>query len=270
MEIYEEYFYYYIDSILIDASVVAGYLPSVHENFIELKKIVSINNQRLHNNFLKTKENLKKSLYSYLCFLIAILLISSLITFMISFLTSKSINKRINKTISSLELISKADFTQKIEDVYQDEIGIMENYFNNSIENIKNLLFLIKEKSLLLQKSGFILSSNMKETAIAINEISSNIQSIKNQTINQSASVTETTATMEQITKGVEKLNDLIENQSTNVSESSSAIEEMIASINNVTQTLLKNSENINSLINSSSEGKIALNKITDDKLRMI
>jgi methyl-accepting chemotaxis protein len=52
----------------------------------------------------------------------------------------------------------------------------------------------VKQQSIALKNVGINLSSNMTETAAAINEITANIQSIKNQTMNQSASVTETSA----------------------------------------------------------------------------
>ena len=105
----------------------------------------------------------------------------------------------------------------------------------------------------------------MNQTAAAINEISANILSIKNQTVNQSASVTETSATMEQITKSIENLTKLIDEQTNDVTESSSAIEQMMANIHSVNQTLIRNNDNIKSLTESSSSGRNDLDKIAKD-----
>jgi methyl-accepting chemotaxis protein len=105
----------------------------------------------------------------------------------------------------------------------------------------------------------------MTETAAAVNEITSNIQSIKGRVINQSASVTETNATMEQINVNIDKLNYHVENQAASVSESSSAIEEMLANIQSVTQTLVRNTGNVRKLRDASEVGRNGLSGVATD-----
>ncbi len=178
---------------------------------------------------------------------------------------SRSILTSLGGNVSILKDISEGegDLTRRIEEKSRDEVGEMAKYFNLTFDKIRNSVAMVKKQSGILQAVGADLSSNMVETAAAINEISANIQSIKNQTMNQSASVSETSATMEQITKGIGKLNRLIEDQSANVTESSSAIEQMMANIASVTQTLVKNAENIKNLTESSDSGKASLDKIS-------
>jgi len=182
---------------------------------------------------------------------------------------STTITRPILNVVNMLKNISEGegDLTKRIEVRSRDEIGDMANYFNLTFDKISNLVSLVKAQSRMLQNVGVNLSSNMTETAAAINEISANIQSVRNQTQNQAASVAETSATMEEITKGIERLNKLIEEQSANVTESSSAIEEMMASIGSVTQTLIKNDDNIRNLTDSSELGKSGLDKIAQDIL---
>ena len=167
---------------------------------------------------------------------------------------------------SLIEIASEyGNLTKKIDYSSGDEIGAMSYYFNQTIEKISELVKNIKKQSIRLSEKGTFLSSNMTETAVVINEISQNVQNIKDQTVSQSSSVIEASSAMEQIMHGIESLDQLIENQSVNVTESSSAIEEMIATISNVTQTLVKNDENIKKLIESSESGRNDLNKIADD-----
>lgn len=182
-----------------------------------------------------------------------------------SVLISRSITKPLVQTITILKDISEGegDLTRKIEVKSHDEVSDMATYFNLTFDKIRNLVALVRSQSNSLLILGENLSSNMAETATAINEITANIQSIKNQTLSQSASVTETSATMEQISKGIDKLNQLILDQSANVTESSSAIEEMMANIGSVTTTLVKNSENIKQLTFSSEAGRKVLDIIT-------
>lgn len=193
------------------------------------------------------------------------LLVLFFLSIISSVLISRSITKPLVQTITILKDISEGegDLTRKIEVKSHDEVSDMAKYFNLTFDKIRNLVALVRSQSNSLLILGENLSSNMTETAAAINEITANIQSIKNQTLSQSASVTETSATMEQISKGIDKLNQLILDQSANVTESSSAIEEMMANIGSVTKTLVKNSENIKQLTFSSEAGRKVLDIIT-------
>jgi methyl-accepting chemotaxis protein len=192
---------------------------------------------------------------------ITAILFFALVTFFIAF----SIAKPIVKVSLTLKDISEGegDLTKTIETKGNDETADLGRYFNQTLEKIKNLVIIIKQKSVSLFDIGNELASNMIQTAAAINQITANIQSIKGRVINQSASVTETNATMEQITVNINKLNEYIENQSTSVSESSSAIEEMVSNINSVTTTLIKNGDNVKALTEASEVGRTGLEEVS-------
>jgi len=180
---------------------------------------------------------------------------------------SRSISKPIVKVAYTLKDISEGegDLTRTIPEKGRDEITDLAHYFNMTLDKIKNLIIKIKQETVLLSDIGLELSSNMTETAAAINEITANIQSIKARAINQSASVTETHATMEQITVNIDKLNSHVEKQSTDISQASSAIEEMIANIRSVTGTLVKNAANVGELMDASEAGRTGLHDVADD-----
>ena len=73
-----------------------------------------------------------------------------------------------------------------------------------------------------MEEIGDELASNMVETASAVNEISANIDGLKQQALTQAASVTETAATIEEIVRTVKQLNNSIETQAASVAQSSS------------------------------------------------
>jgi methyl-accepting chemotaxis protein len=177
------------------------------------------------------------------------------------------VTKPIVKVAETLKDIAQGegDLTVTIPVKGKDEISDLSNYFNQTIGKIKDLIIAIKQQSISLFDIGTELSSNMTETAAAINQITANIQSIKGRVINQSASVTETNATMEQITVNIDKLNGHVETQAASVTESSAAIEEMLANINSVTQTLIKNAENVKELTTSSEVGHGGLQEVATD-----
>lgn len=191
--------------------------------------------------------------------------ISTALLIILSIIISLKITKPIKEFSAVLKDISEGegDLTRKIEVSSRDEIGEMAEYFNNTFAKIRQLVATVQNQSNMLGSVGSNLSSNMTETAAAINQISANIKSIKSQTINQAASVTETSSTMEQISMGISRLNSLIGEQSSNISQSSTIINSLIQNIDGATKTLIHNTENINRLAETSESGKVALDKIT-------
>jgi methyl-accepting chemotaxis protein len=200
-------------------------------------------------------------------FALIIAVISILISAVIIFFTALKITDPIVKVSETLKDISEGegDLTKQIAIKSKDEIGDLAHFFNMTLEKIRNLVITIKTQSVTLFDIGNELSTNMTETAAAVNEITANIQSIKGRVINQSASVTETNATMEQITVNIDKLNDQIDHQTSSVTQSSSAIEEMLANIQSVTQTLVNNMDNVTKLANASGIGRAGLQEVAAD-----
>jgi methyl-accepting chemotaxis protein len=141
----------------------------------------------------------------------------------------------------------------------------MVDYVNQTLEKIRHMVVTIKGETHKLFDVGSELMENMIQTAAAVQKIAANIQDVKNQTINQSASVMETAATMEQVTRNIDRLSTSVEMQIGSVSQSSSAIEEMLANIQSVTQTLVKNTDNVNQLTASSEEGRTSLQTVATD-----
>ncbi|MDR0601580.1 MAG: methyl-accepting chemotaxis protein [Treponema sp.] len=139
---------------------------------------------------------------------------SMTLTGLIIFFVASSITKPLIKVSQTLKDISEGegDLTRQIIITSKDEIGELARYFNLTLEKIRNLVVIIKQQSVSLFNLGNELASNMTQTAAAVNQITSNIQSIKGRVINQSAGVTETNSTMEQITVNIDKLTERIEN----------------------------------------------------------
>jgi len=180
---------------------------------------------------------------------------------------SRTISKPIVRVTETLKDISEGegDLTRVIAAGSKDEIGDLARYFNQTLAKIRNLVVNIKKEAVKLSDIGANLSSNMTETAAAVNEITANIQNIKGQAINQSASLTETNATMKQVVANINKLNSHIEDQSNTVTQASSAIEEIVANINSVTSTLVNNAGNVKALQQASEIGRMGLQNVATD-----
>jgi len=214
-----------------------------------------------------TESYILKDVNALKSFVILLASIALVVAVLIIYFVLHFMTKPIVKVADTLKDISEGegDLTKRVAISSKDEIGDLGNYFNKTIEKIKNLIVVIKKEATGLSTIGTELSTNMTETAAAINEITANIQSIKGRVINQSASVTETNATMEQVVANINKLNGHVENQSSNISMASSAIEEMVANIGSVTNTLVNNASNVKNLKEASEIGRTGLQDVATD-----
>ena len=199
-----------------------------------------------------------KSTYTIGIIVIISIVLAFICSFMLSTILSRVMTKPLNRITDILKNISEGDgdLTVRLPVQSRDEIGLLSGYFNETIEKIARSIASIIDQSETMQKIGDDLAANMTETASAVNEISANITSIKNQVLNQSSGVTETRSTIEQIVSNIEKLNRSIDSQASNVVESSSSIEEMVANNRSVTQILGKNSETVKELGEAAESGR--------------
>ncbi|MDR2418710.1 MAG: methyl-accepting chemotaxis protein [Treponema sp.] len=181
------------------------------------------------------------------------------------FFMARSISRPLGLMTTIFADIGEGNLTRRLEITSNDEIGDISRFFNQTIEKMRHLIFTIKEQSVKLLDIGGELSTNMTETAAAINEITSNIQSIKILVVGQSSSVTETNANMEQISVNIDKLNSHVKKQAASVAQSASAIEEMLANIQSVTNTLVKNSDNVKELTVAAEVGHTSLQEVSAD-----
>jgi len=200
-------------------------------------------------------------------FAIVIAAIVIVIGSVIAFLVYHFMTKPIVTVTDTLKDISEGegDLTVSINISTKDEIGDLANYFNKTLEKIKNLIIDIKKEAGNLSDIGNDLAANMNETAAAVNEITANIQSIKGRVINQSASVSETHATMEQLVTNIDKLNGQVENQSNVISQATVATDEMNANIQSIADTLIKNGANVKNLREASEAGRGGLQEVAGD-----
>ena len=159
----------------------------------------------------------------------------------------------------------EGDLTKRIKVDKDDEIGELSKYFNLTLDKIKNLIIAIKEEADNLHNVGNELASNMVKTAGSVNQITENVQTIKEKVNHQTTSVSQTYHTMQMVTQNINVLGSNVKAQTSTVAESSHAIEEMLANVQTVTQALIQNAENVEELMIVSDESRSSLQKVTED-----
>ena len=193
--------------------------------------------------------------------LLGIGIVIVLVALLISFFVAQAMVKPIDVTVNALKNIAQGegDLTVRLPVTGNDEITDLSNYFNQTIAKIGSSIKAVDASANTMQSIGDELSSDMTETASAINEITANIDGVKQQTMTQAASVTETSSTVEEIIRTIEQLNGSIETQAASVTQSSASIEEMVANIASITQSLEKSDNMVRLLSTATSEGKTTL-----------
>ncbi|MDR2500430.1 MAG: methyl-accepting chemotaxis protein [Treponema sp.] len=188
-----------------------------------------------------------------------------LLTASAAFFIARSIASPLKNMIRLCADIGQGDLTKLITVRRNDEIGEMTHSFNGTVENIRSLIRVIKDKAVALSTIGAELQSHTNQTAGAVAEIAGSLKNMKTQAANQSASVEDTVQNIEKITQAIEEQNAHIDRQAASVSQSSAAIEEMLASIQSVTQRLINNTSNMNFLTEASESGRLALQAVSAD-----
>jgi len=250
------------NAVILGKNYLAAYYPLFQPNTREVIGILFIGIE-MSSIEKVISDNSKAGLMELGIIVAGILLVSIL---SISLISKFILVKPIVSVTTTLKDISEGegDLTKTIEINSKDEVGDLALYFNKTIGKIKDLVLVIKKQASVLAGIGTDLSSNMTETAAAINEITANIQSIKGRVI-ENAKVRQSNEPMEQVIANINELNGFVENQSRNVSQASSAIEEMVANINSVTNTLVNNAANVHSLKEASDAGREGLQDVSKD-----
>ncbi|WP_461257938.1 methyl-accepting chemotaxis protein [Treponema sp. R80B11-R83G3] len=171
---------------------------------------------------------------------------------------------KINSILREISM-GEGDLTGRIEAGRDDEIGELAGYFNLTMEKIRNLIGTIKYKINGLNHTSFELSVNMGKTSTAVQQITSNLDSMKTLMVKQENGAEEAGNAVEAIKENIDSLKKIIEEQNDSVNMSSSAIEEMTANIHSVTQTLIENSKNVTTLTEASENGKTGLQTVAQE-----
>ncbi len=177
---------------------------------------------------------------------------------LIIFIVSLSIVKPISNVAKALKNISQGngDLTARLPLTGNDEVTEVSGYFNDTIEKIRNSISSVISNTEDMSEIGQTLSSNMTETASSIKQISSTIDGVKGQVINQSNGVSETSATMEKIIRTIHDLDQGINNQVEMFQNLISVIHESDRTTEQTRTILHNNDELIDELVSNSSQGK--------------
>ena len=187
--------------------------------------------------------------------------------FGLAFTLKKNTGASYTSVIAQLENLSseQKDLTKRISICSVDELGTIAGMVNAFCEHLSGGIGTIKNKINGLNHTSFELSLNMSDTSAAVDQISSNLDSMKNLMVKQENGAEEAGTAVGVIKESIDSLKKMIEAQTESVNMSSSAIEEMTANIHSVTQTLIENSRNVSELTEASENGRTGLQLVAQE-----
>ncbi|GBU29250.1 methyl-accepting chemotaxis protein [Treponema sp. R8-4-B8] len=200
-------------------------------------------------------------------FLLLPLIVFFICIFCLAITLKKNTGLSFNSVIAQLENLSseQKDLTKRISICSVDELGTIAGMVNSFCEHLGGGIGTIKYKINGLNHTSFELSINMGKTSTAVQQISSNLDSMKNLMVKQENGAEEAGKAVGNIKENIDSLNKMIEQQRDSVNISSSAIEEMTANIHSVTQTLADNAKNVVVLTEASENGKNGLQLVAQE-----
>ena len=188
--------------------------------------------------------------YSLLWTAILLVLIIAINQFMLRYLFGRFI-----KLHTVFNKVAEGDFTVKAM-VHSDELGDIASSMNNAIEKIRASFSVITDTAKNMQAVSQTLSSRMLDSAAALNQITGNIENVKDRVMVQHTEVNETAAKIDSIAQTMASLDSHIDNQAERISGSSLSIEEIVKNIQIVRERAEKNLQSIKNLEKTTHTGK--------------
>ncbi|OQY32383.1 MAG: hypothetical protein B6241_11170 [Spirochaetaceae bacterium 4572_59] len=197
--------------------------------------------------------------------LVQVLLVSNfLLAIFLYLLVRIRIIGRLEPLEQLMEHASMGQLTEKGIIKGKDELSSITKSYNDLIDSLRSFFTGMLNSLGELEKNGFELSSNIEETAAAVKQIKTNIDSSMGQFKHQEDSVASSVSAVEQMILSIESQDQGIDRQNESIAESSSAVEELIAQNQNITASTEEAEKCMEELIVSSSTGQTNIQHVAD------
>jgi len=187
------------------------------------------------------------------------ILISLIVSFIVSSLFGTAFTKPIMLLSDRFSAIAsgEADLTHRIEYRRKDEIGTAIYGFNTFIERLHGIILTMRKSQEGLGSISSELVANARESASAVHEISSNIESSRKQAARQSERAIAVAEAVNYISIGMSKLDELVETQVSGNTEVAASVEQMVGNIASVTQSVNRMADRFKVLLGSADDGRV-------------
>ncbi len=227
---------------------------------------------------IRNRAERMKILSEWISIALAILLISAALVFTTLF--SKALAGRIQLIEDTLRSVAEKDLTRRTQIQTKDEIGALTSHLNTTLDTLASFFGEVRTAVQNMESLKDSLASGSTQSASALNQITANIESIRDRFVVLDKNIATTTQAVENIVKEITSLTEQINDQSKAIGNSTSAIEEMTASISNVAHLSTERKERAAELlrvihdggerVSATNEAIKSISKEVDDILEII
>ncbi|HKK48941.1 MAG TPA: methyl-accepting chemotaxis protein [Alkalispirochaeta sp.] len=188
--------------------------------------------------------------------------IASLVAaFLFAVLFSRNIVSRVRRVMDTSAALAQGDFTATVAAGGTDEIAELGTNLNTSIEQLGLVMTTVVERVATLTDTGQQLAQSSDETAQAVQDINTIVDTSREQNDDLVANVTETSAIIEEMARNIESLDGSVQQQSAVIEQSSASIEEMISSIESISNVSTRAKDQLQSLSGAADAGRSSLDQ---------
>ncbi len=155
-----------------------------------------------------------------------------------------------------------ADLTKTLPVRTRDEVGGVAGSFNAFVSKLNAILTTVSHSMDKLASASHELSEQSATTSAAVHEITSNVESVKNLIIHQSASITETSASVEEINKNVAGFHQMVKTQASEVELSSQSIQGMVDNMSSLAARVENSHALFQQLEEESTQGRSRMGEV--------
>ena len=238
--------------VLAEPTIPAGVaieLNTAHSALLRINENVMVNlvgfTEQTAGRIAENIEELQRRIFAMVAVGAVVVL---LLAVLFALLFTRSLGRRISGIEAVMGRVAERDITVRMADNGRDEIGSLSRHFNDVLATLS--LFFASANSAIRQMSELkdTMAASSNESAAALNQISKNIESIKEQFEILDRDIAGSTDAIESIGNEMDGLAARIEQQNSAVSQSSTAIEEMNASIQSVASVATERKERADQL----------------------
>ncbi len=188
-----------------------------------------------------------------------LLLLTGLVLLVASgLIVNRVIVRPVSRIASAVHSLSSghADLSYRISVEEDDAFGNIAVDINAFLGILQKMVGDIKDAQAVRLRVVEELGANATESASATTQIMANIESVRQQSVSQDASILKTNEVLARSADTVSILDELIQRQAADITESSAAIEEMVGNIGSISTSISKMSLRFKNLLDTSESGK--------------
>ena len=152
------------------------------------------------------------------------------------FRLTRGLTKRVTDMQQVMAEMGQRNFAVHSSESGNDELGLLGRDINSVVDSVSEFFVLVRDAVHQAHDLQETLGTSGEQSAAALDEITKNIESIRDRFITLDKSIASSTEAIESIDEKVQGLSTDIQKESSNVDEVSSAIKEMTASIQNISR----------------------------------